>query len=165
MKVISFLLILFSFIFTCYSSQETMLKVNQPILIAGYLKESMSTYVYVIGGPPLSLLVELTCAENYIQTETKVVNRNLANIYNLKIEVMYNEYGWPSFGDTLKAKLILPEDFTQTKLHPDLIHDELISATIECAFKNATFSESINYMDLQIIGEAEYLKYAKVYER
>jgi len=165
MKAFIFLVILFSFICICYSSHETMIKVSQPILIEGYIKESVSTYLYYIDVPPMALQVKLTCAENYIKTESMVVNRNLANIYNLKIDVIYNEYGLPFFGDTLKAKLILPENFSQSELKPDITHEGLISATINCALKNAISSKSINYLDLKVVGEKVYLKYAKVYER
>jgi hypothetical protein len=164
MRVITILIIIVVLISNCYSTRETVLKIVQPILIEEGLEESISTYVYFIGHP-LASQVELTCSENYIQTECGVENRNIANIYKLKIEVIYNDYGLPIFGDTLRAKLILPEDFSQNKLHPSLSHDELISATIECAMKNATIYESVNYMELEIIGKPEYSKFSRVYMR
>jgi hypothetical protein len=164
MKVVAISIIIFIIISHCYSTRETVLKIIQPILIEEGLEESISTYVYFIGHP-LASQVELTCAENYIQTESAVENRNIANVYKLKIEVIQNDYGLPIFGDTLRAKLILPEDFSHNKLQPSLSHDELISATIECALKNATIFESINYLELEIIGEPKYFKFSKVYIR
>ena len=147
----------------CYATQETVMKIVQPILVEEGLDESISTYIFFIGHP-LATQVMLTCAENYIKTDRGVENRNLANLYNLSIEVIPNEYGLPIFGDTLKAKLILPEDFSKIELHPSLSHDNIISATIECAIKNASIFDSIKHLEIEIVGELLYAKFARVYE-
>jgi len=164
MKLISILFIIFMLIAQCLATRETVLKVYQPILIEEGVEKSISTYVYYIGHP-LALQVELTCVQNYIFTQSGVQDRNIAHIYNLKIEVEHNEYGLPTFGDTLRATLILPDDFSQAKLDPALPHEQLITATIACALKNATSFDSVNYMDLSINGESLYQKFSKVYSR
>ena len=164
MKFKSVLFMMFMLIAQCLATRETVLKVYQPILIEEGVEESISTYVYYIGHP-LALHVQLTCAENYIYTQNGVQDRNIAHIYNLKIEVEHNEYGLPTFGDTLRATLILPEDFSQTELKSSLMHEQLITATIACALKNATSFDAVNYLEVSITGESIYQKFSKVYSR
>ena len=162
MKWISLLFIILMLSTRCLATRETVLKVYQPILIEDGVEESISTYVYYIGHP-LALHVKLTCAENYIYTQNGVQDRNIAHIYNLKIEVEHNEYGLPTFGDTLRATLILPENFSRIELKSALKHEQLITATIACALKNATSFSAVNYMQVSIIGEPVYHKFSKVY--
>ena len=163
MKIFAIILFLFSASSNGFSTRETVLKVYQPILVEEGLEESVSTYLQYIGHPLPSLLM-LTCASNHIETQDGVRNRNIANLCNLELDLVNNEFGLPIFIDTVKIKLKIPPDFGSNKDYPNLNPDNLILITIECVKKNARSFNSIKYLDVEIIGEAKYQKFSKLYE-
>ena len=147
-----------------YSTQETIFKVYQPILIENGLRESITTYVYFTGFP-IGTHVELTVKENYIQTDSGVQNRNVASKYKIEIEVIQNEFGLPLFEDTVKIHLNVPDNFSKLKLEYSADHEEVILKIIECALKNATSYDSVKYLQVEILGDSSYAHLSKVYKR
>jgi len=147
-----------------YSTQETIFKVYQPILIENGLRESITTYVYFTGFP-IGTHVELTVKENYIQTDSGVQNRNVASKYKIEIEVIQNEFGLPLFEDTVKINLHVPENFSKVELEYSVDHEEVVLKIIECALKNVTTYDSVNCLQVEILGDSSYSHLSKVYKR
>jgi hypothetical protein len=163
MKIILKSLILsFLFFINIYATGETIIQVMQPNVTEEGIESSISTYIHCIGYP-IGYSVGLTCLANNIQTENSTENRNIANIFNLKVKLIYNDYS--TFGDTLKAALIIPDKITSPEKYNEYTVDEIISATIECMLYNAFAYDSIYYFDLRIVGDSKYLKLSKIYKR
>jgi hypothetical protein len=163
-KILCALITLILYHTNVLAAQETIFKVYQPILIENGLRESITTYVYFTGFP-IGTHVELTVKENYIQTDSGVENRNIASRYNFEIEVIQNEFGLPLFEDTVKINLHVPDNFSKVELEYSADHEEVVLKIIECALKNATSYDSVNYLQVEIFGDSIYSHLSKVYKR
>jgi hypothetical protein len=163
-KIFIQIIILFLLNVSLYATQEIVLKIVQPILTENGIQESISTYVYFINYR-VSAKISLTCEENYIKTESTVGNRNIANICGLKIKFSrITEWGYPVFGDTVKADLIIPNEKDISLNDYGVSFEDIINATIKCMIKNAAAFNFLNYLDLNVVGESKYLKFSKVYK-
>ena len=157
-KSITFLILFFITVTKNFASHETIIQVVQPVVLEEGIDKIIYTYIYYANYIS-DLRVKLTCEENYIKTDKGVMNRNIANIFNLKI----NFSGLPVFGDTLKAELLLPKEESIPSKY-NITFEEVINATIECMIKNTASDRGLNYLDLKVIGDLKYINFSKVYK-
>ena len=155
-------LFIFTLFATCLSTQETILKVYQPILTENGIKISVTTYVkYLVF--PAGTHIMLTCAENQILVEDQPKNKNCANIYDLKVELFQNNHGFEMFGDTLKAKLVIPDYFLEKARDQSIDANELVQTTIECLKMNAFSYSFVKYFYLEVVGSEKFKEYSNLY--
>jgi hypothetical protein len=160
MKTIFYSIILiFLFLINSYATRETIIQVVQPNVIEESIEESTSTYIYYIGYP-FGYSVGLTCAANQIQTQSKVENRNIANIFGLESKLNYDEHALNS--DTLGVDLIIPETVIPPDRYKHHTLDEVIKSTINCLILNASSYDRIKYLDLKIKGDLKFSGLSKI---
>ena len=142
-----------------FASQDMIYQVWQPNITENGIVESISTYSAMTNYTGYSKLTK-TVAENCIGCKGRLLNRNLANVFNLKIKVL----GDPSFSasDTIKAELTIPDSVNVPKGYGygEFTLEQVVEATVSCLIKNAEFH---NYLDLKIVGDKRFFKYDKVY--
>ena len=147
LKFITLFVLSFILLTTSYASHEMIIQVVQPVVREREIMDEL-IYTYIRYGNYISdLRVKLTCEENFIKTESGVVNRNIANIFGLKI----NFIGFPVYVDTLKAELILPEEETLPLDDYFITLEQVIDGTIQCMIKNAAVDRNLNYLDLKVL--------------
>jgi hypothetical protein len=131
------------------------MQIAQPNITENGIVESRTTYLKMANYTAGYRLL-LTVEENYIKVCGKIENRNLANIFNLKVKTL----GDPSYCDTIVAQLIIPDTFNVPSRYKDFRVDEVVKATVNCLVKNSIYHE---HLDLKILGNGKFSKYEKLY--
>ena len=67
------------------------------------------------------------------------------------------------FGDTLKAKLVIPENFQERILDQPIEADDLVKTTVECLKLNAFSYSYINFLYLEVVGSERFEEYSNLY--
>jgi hypothetical protein len=158
------ILLVFTLYATSLSTKHTILKVYQPILTANGIEISITTYLKYLGFPA-GTHVMLTCAENMVFVEDQPVNSNCANIYDFKIELILNNHGFEMFGDTLKARLVIPDNFQERIIDQPINVNELVKTTVECLKLNAFSYSFINFLYLEVAGSYKFEEYSNLYTK
>ena len=138
-----------------FATQDMIMQIAQPNFTENGIVESGTTYLKMTNYTAGYRLL-LTVEENYIKVPGKIENRNLANIFNLKVKTLGN----PIQSDTIVAELIIPDTFNVPSRYKDIRADDVVKATVNCLVKNSIFHE---HLDLKISGNRKFSEYEKLY--
>lgn len=149
-----------------YATHEIILAVCQPIFSSNGISDSYTSYSKSLNYS-ISAKMMLTCERNCILEDERQTIWNLANIYGFRVEFSRTEPDmYINSGDTITLNLSVPEKFDISKAYLEEVSPEqTLKATIICLYKNAISYHFINNLDIQIVGNLNYLKYSNVYNK
>lgn len=138
------------------ATHEAILEISQPNWTENGIVESKTTYLRM-GNYMAKTQIGLTTEKNLIDVGGETKNRNLANIFGLKVKIPPGDI---SLSDTVSVNLQIPTNINVPNPYKNVSINEVVKSTINCLIKN---SISHNYCDLKINGSEKFKKYEKVY--